>query len=125
MTMTENIVFFTMLCAICTIIICCMVLYVIQFLGDIEKKQKSLERSIDSIQSSIRMSYYSTLDVGLNQEKILGDIDRARNDILLLGNSIFDLKERINSLPNNFTEEEMEIITGFAELLKKQKDETN
>ena len=123
--MTEDIVFFTMLCAICTIIICCMVLYVIQFLGDIEKKQKSLERSIDSIQSSIRMSYYSALDVGLNQEKILGDIDRARNDILLLGNSIFDLKERINSLPNNFTEEEMEIITGFAELLKKQKDNTN
>lgn len=125
MLMTEDIVFFTMLCAICTIIICCMVLYVIQFLGDIEKKQNSLERSIEGVKSNIRVSYYSTLDVGLNQEKILGDIDRARNDILLLGNSIFDLKERINSLPNNFTEEEMEIITGFAELLKKQKDETN
>lgn len=102
-----------------------MILYVIQFLGDIEKKQNSLERSIDSIQSSIRISYYSTLDVGLNQEKILGDIDRARNDVLSLGKSVFDLKEKINNMPNSFTEEEMEIITGFAELLKKQKDNTN
>lgn len=123
--MTEDIIFFIMLCAICTIIICCALFYIIQFLGDIEKTQDSLKRSIDNIQSSIRVSYYSTLDVGLNQEKILGNIDRARNDVLFLGKSIFDLKERINNLPNNFTEEEMEIITGFAELLKKQKDNTN
>lgn len=117
--MEGEFIYCIMACAICTIIICGMSFYIIQFLGDIEKTQNNIKSSIESVRLEIFKTHHSILsDTCTNQ-------GRVTDEIISLRKTILDLKREIDKLPNNFTEEEIEIISGFAELLKKQRDKTN
>ncbi len=116
--MEGEFIYCIMACAICIIIICGMLYYIIQFLSDIEKTQNNIKSAIGSARLDIFKNYNLLSDVSMNQI-------RTKEEIISLRKTVLEFKREIDKLPNNFTEEEMEIISGFAELLKKQRDKTN